>query len=106
MTATSVPAELPSAYRPLAGTYDEMVHEDGRLRDHWNGLGRALFEFGFTEINDRHRQIQQLLDDDGVTYNSGSDLSDRTQRWDLDPIPVLVPSSEWAGIETRRDTEG
>ena len=99
MTATSVPTELLSAYRPLPGTYDEMVGGDGRIRDHWAGLGRTLDEFGFDEINDRYRQVQRLLDDDGVTYNVQATPAGRTQRWDLDPLPVLLPSTEWAEIE-------
>ncbi len=96
MTATT---ELLSAYRPLSGTYDEMVGGDGRIRDHWAGLGRALDEFGFEEINERRRQVQQLLDDDGVTYNAAGARAGPARRWDLDPLPVLLSSTEWAGIE-------
>ncbi len=99
MTATSEPAELLSAYRPLSGSYDEMVGGDGRIRDHWAGLGRTLDEFGLDEINDRRRQVQRLLDDDGVTYNVRARPGGRAQRWDLDPVPVLLSSNEWAGIE-------
>jgi len=99
VTATSVPTELLSAYRPLPGTYDEMVGSDGRIRDHWAGLGRTLDEFGFEEISDRRRQVQRLLDDDGVTYNVRPGPAGPTQRWDLDPVPVLLSSSEWADIE-------
>jgi uncharacterized circularly permuted ATP-grasp superfamily protein/uncharacterized alpha-E superfamily protein len=99
VTATTVPVELFSAYRPLSGTYDEMVGGDGRIRDHWAGLGRTLDEFGFEELNDRRRQVQQLLDDDGVTYNAQGNPAGRAQRWDLDPLPVLLSSNEWAGIE-------
>ena len=99
MPATTVPAELLSAYRPLAGSYDEMVGGDGRIRDHWAGLGRTLDEFSFEEFNDRRRQVQQLLDDDGVTYNAVGTPAGRAQRWDLDPVPVLLSSQEWADIE-------
>ena len=99
MTATSVPTELLSAYRPLSDTYDEMVGGDGNIRDHWAGLGRTLDEFGFEEINDRRRQVQRLLDDDGVTYNVQASPGGQTQRWDLDPVPVLLSSNEWAEIE-------
>jgi uncharacterized circularly permuted ATP-grasp superfamily protein/uncharacterized alpha-E superfamily protein len=99
VTATSVPPRLLSAYRPLSGSYDEMVGEDGRIRDHWSGLGRTLDEFGFEELNDRRRHLQRLLDDDGVTYNVAAGPAGRPQRWDLDPVPVLLSSDEWAGIE-------
>ena len=99
MTAPGVPAELLGAYRPLSGTYDEMVSGDGRIRDHWAGFGRTLDEFGFTEIDHRRRQVQQLLDDDGVTYNTQGIPSGGSQRWGLDPIPVLLSSDEWAAIE-------
>ena len=99
MTATSVPAGLFSAYRPLPGTYDEMMGSNGRIRDHWAALGRTFDEFGLEEINGRRQQVQQLLDDDGVTYNAEGTPSGRARRWDLDPVPVLVSSREWARIE-------
>jgi uncharacterized circularly permuted ATP-grasp superfamily protein len=43
--------------------------------------------------------VQRLLDDDGVTYNVRAGPAGRAQRWDLDPVPVLLSSNEWAGIE-------
>jgi uncharacterized circularly permuted ATP-grasp superfamily protein/uncharacterized alpha-E superfamily protein len=99
VTATGVPTRLLSDYRPLSGSYDEMVGGDGRIRDHWAGLGRTLDEFGFEELNDRRGQVQRLLDDDGVSYNVQSGPAGRPQRWHLDPLPVLLSSEEWAGIE-------
>jgi uncharacterized circularly permuted ATP-grasp superfamily protein/uncharacterized alpha-E superfamily protein len=95
----SVSPELVNAYRPLSGTYDEMVGGDGQVREHWAGFGRTLDEFGLEELSHRRRQVQRLLDDDGVTYNVQASPAGRSQPWKLDPLPVLLSSQEWAGIE-------
>jgi uncharacterized circularly permuted ATP-grasp superfamily protein/uncharacterized alpha-E superfamily protein len=100
VTATSVPSQLLlGGYRPLSGSYDEMIDSDGRIRDHWAGLGRTLDELGFDELNDRRRQVERLLDDDGVTYTVQAEPAGHPQRWSLDPVPVLLSSAEWAAIE-------
>ena len=92
-------ADLLAAYRPLAGSYDEMVGADGHLRDHWAPVGRALDDLDVDELARRRREVIRLLDDDGVTYNVYGTHGGRGQRWALDPLPLLVSKEEWAGID-------
>ncbi|HEV8296753.1 MAG TPA: circularly permuted type 2 ATP-grasp protein [Acidimicrobiales bacterium] len=94
-----VPAELLAAYRPAAGAYDEMVDTAGAVRPHWEHVGRALDELGLDELVRRRREVAKLLDDDGVTYNAQTSQLRTGDRWDLDPVPVLLSSEEWADIE-------
>ena len=100
---TTFPTADPLAgYRPLDHGHDEMMDGGGSIRDHWSGLIDAYRTLGAGELTRRHGEIQRLLEQDGVTYNVGSDESDdgRPDRpWTLDPIPFVLSNEEWSGIE-------
>ncbi len=99
MTAT-VPMDVVSGYRPPAGAFDAMVDADGRVREHWERVGQVLDGLGLAELQRRRAEAARLLDDDGVTYNVYGRHREVAPRWALDPVPVLVTSEEWAGIES------
>jgi uncharacterized circularly permuted ATP-grasp superfamily protein/uncharacterized alpha-E superfamily protein len=96
---TSPPEPLLSTYRPVPDSFDEMVSEDGQVRDHWTHLSSVLDGLGLAELNRRRTEAANLLEDDGVSYNVYGD-GGRAQPWALDPVPVVLTSAEWAGIET------
>jgi uncharacterized circularly permuted ATP-grasp superfamily protein len=104
MTISS-PPDLLASYRPAPGAYDEMLTADGRIREHWTHAGRVIADLGLDELLDRRSEACRLLDDDGVTYNVyGHDdptfaTAPAAAPWGLDPVPVLLASDEWAGIE-------
>ena len=105
MTISSMP-DLLSSYQPVPGVYDEMLAADGVLREHWAHAARVIDGLGLAELLERRAKTRRLLDDDGVTYNvhgTGDALTTSTRTsataWSLDPVPVLLASDEWAGIE-------
>jgi uncharacterized circularly permuted ATP-grasp superfamily protein/uncharacterized alpha-E superfamily protein len=92
--------DLLSGYRPPGNTFDEMVGSDGRVRPHWAHVSQVLDGLGMPELWRRQAEAANLLDDDGVTYNGYGPTETATQRWALDPLPVLLTSKEWASIES------
>jgi uncharacterized circularly permuted ATP-grasp superfamily protein/uncharacterized alpha-E superfamily protein len=104
MTISST-TELLASYRPEPGVYDEMLTAGGEVREHWEHAGRVIEGLGLEELLERRSKARRLLDDDGVTYNIyGSDDASFSSPspaapWALDPVPVLLASEEWAGIE-------
>ena len=91
--------DLLASYRPRPAVYDEMLTDEGRVREHWAHAGQVIDQLGLDELRLRHHETRRLLDDDAVTYNVyGADGSTPTP-WALDPLPVLVSSQEWASIE-------
>jgi uncharacterized circularly permuted ATP-grasp superfamily protein/uncharacterized alpha-E superfamily protein len=104
MTISS-PPDLLASYRPVPGAYDEMLTADGGIRDHWTHAGRVIDHLGLDELLARRSEACRLLDDDGVTYNvyghddPASAPEPAAAPWGLDPVPVLLASDEWAGIE-------
>ncbi|OAN44847.1 hypothetical protein A6A04_08040 [Paramagnetospirillum marisnigri] len=96
---------LQSVYRPLPGTYDEVLGEDGEIRPHWRQFTEGLMRFEPEEMRRRWDMGQRLLRDNGVTYNVYGDPEGLDRPWRLDPLPVVLSQDEWhmiaAGIEQR-----
>ncbi|MDQ1488714.1 MAG: hypothetical protein QOJ23_1228, partial [Actinomycetota bacterium] len=97
--ATGAGTDMVAGYRPPVAGYDEMVDRTGALRPHWGHVGHVLEGLGVEELARRRAEAARLLDDDGVTYNIYG-AARPTSRWSLDPVPVLLTSAEWAGIES------
>ena len=92
--------DLVAGYRPPVAGYDEMVDRTGTLRPHWAHVGQVLDGLGVDELGRRRAEAARLLDDDGVTYNIYREPTRPTSRWSLDPVPVVLTSAEWSGIES------
>jgi uncharacterized circularly permuted ATP-grasp superfamily protein/uncharacterized alpha-E superfamily protein len=97
--STTVPPAPPD-YRPLAGSYDEMVDATGTPREHWTYLSGAFAQLGVPELLRRRDEAARLIDQDGVVYNAYGDSRRPGQSWLLDPVPTVLSSLEWEAIET------
>lgn len=77
--------------------WDEMVTGDGHVRAHWQGFissGASDAE----SMEDRWDAGRRLLFQNGVTYHAYADPQGVERPWPLDPIPLLLPHSEWQMI--------
>ncbi|MDY3562933.1 circularly permuted type 2 ATP-grasp protein [Gemmata sp. JC673] len=83
-------------FRPGAepSGYYEAVDEAGEPRPHWAAFDDALRELGRDELAGRWREAKQLIRENGVTYNVYGDPHGIARPWQLDPIPLLVPTHE------------
>lgn len=91
--------DLLDAYRPVDGTFDELL--DGtRARSHWAPVTRAVQRLGPAELDERVLEARRLLVDDGVTYNATIGARSTPRQWMLDPLPVVIAADEWATIES------
>lgn len=92
-------------YQPVPGVYDEMFAPDGRMRSQWHQFAGLLDALGPRELSRRWEQARRLIHEDGVTYNVHGDPHGRDRRWELDALPLLMPSDEWtvlsAGLAQR-----
>ena len=86
-------------YAPMVDGRDELLDADGRVRDHWAELTEAYESLGVPEMARRRREIELLLEQDGVTYNVPTAHGRPQHAWTLDPIPFVVPGDEWTAIE-------
>jgi uncharacterized circularly permuted ATP-grasp superfamily protein/uncharacterized alpha-E superfamily protein len=80
------------------GHYNEAFSAQGIPRSHWEYLLHSFESLGEQGLQDRVRKASRILRDDGATYN----LSDRlpgVRPWEIDPVPMVFSSAEWADIE-------
>ncbi|MFV3073082.1 circularly permuted type 2 ATP-grasp protein [Niveispirillum fermenti] len=80
-----------------AEPWDEMVTGDGQVRAHW----QSFISSGASDsasMEERWDAGRRLLFQNGVTYHAYADPQGVERPWPLDPIPLLLPQSEWLMI--------
>src|SRR5262245_26617002 len=92
-------SSLWDGYSALGDSYDELTAPDGGIRDHWRPFVEALETLGGDEIKRRWEESQDLIRQNGVTYNVYGDPRGLDRPWQLDPVPLLISQSEWRGLE-------
>ncbi len=85
-------------YAPPAAGRDEFVAGDGSIRSHWARLAGSYRDMGMDELLRRRDEIALLLEQDGVTYNVATADGRPHRPWELDPIPLVISSDEWATL--------
>ncbi|MFT6386937.1 MAG: putative circularly permuted ATP-grasp superfamily protein [Cellvibrionaceae bacterium] len=88
--------ELAEGYRAITGTYDEALGQTGQIKEHWAYLLNSLSSLGTENLTQRQVKTQRILRDDGATYKP---YTDQERTWELDPVPLLLDSHTWQGIE-------
>ena len=95
----------PDSPRSLAGNYpanpsiaDEMIAADGSLRPHWRQFVSMLDLLGAEELQRSRDHARRLMRENGVTHTVYGDPGGWNQPWNLDLIPLLIPSHEWAHL--------
>ena len=75
---------------------DEMV--DGRrgVRPHWRTMLSVLTSLGHDALAERAQRLDRIAAEEGVTSLLPGAAPDA---WRLDPIPLPLPSAEFAGLE-------
>ncbi|MET0922493.1 MAG: circularly permuted type 2 ATP-grasp protein [Xanthobacteraceae bacterium] len=90
---------LLSGYKPLPGTFDEMMDRDGRVRAHWQPLLTLLAALGEKEIHRRFAAADRHLRDSGVFYRVYEDPSGAERPWPLSHVPLLIEPAQWQTLK-------
>ncbi len=86
---------LVEAYRSQPRrAFDEMLGPDGLVRPTWQPLAQALDLLGGPGLASTSANVARLLDGDGVVYRTLE--AEEPQRWELDPVPLLIGGDEWS----------
>ena len=91
--------QLLAGYRPLPGTIDEMMDEQGRPRAHWRPLLAMLGALGPEEITRRFAAADRYLHDSGVFYRVYEDPAGAERPWPLSHVPLLIDHGEWTALK-------
>jgi uncharacterized circularly permuted ATP-grasp superfamily protein/uncharacterized alpha-E superfamily protein len=87
------------AYASDPGRFDELLDDDGTVREHWRPLIDRLVADGPEAARRGVELARRLIVENGVTYNVYADPQGRDRPWALDPLPFLIPGAEWRRIE-------
>ena len=87
-------------YRPLPGVPDELVDASGAMRPAWARLIRHMSALTAAEVADAFARGERHLADSGVFFRKYGDQSGAGRDWPFSPVPVILPDTEWRGIET------
>ncbi len=77
---------------------DDMLAADGQLLPHWRDVLDSLN--GLEDIAARQQKALRILRDDGATYNIYGDSTGQSTTWNLDLVPNIIASDEWADVES------
>ncbi|MGZ5018144.1 MAG: circularly permuted type 2 ATP-grasp protein [Methylobacter sp.] len=86
-------------YATKLGVYDEMVAKEHKVLPYWKRFMDSINTLGSEQLEQRRREAQRLLRENGVTYNVYGDAEKLIRPWRLDPIPLLISSEDWVLIE-------
>ena len=95
-------AMFPAAGSPVQRRYDELTGTDGTLLPGWAEIASAMDSIGPDGLSGLTGLVERLLEDDGVTYtpvSAGQKVTAQPQRWELDPVPLLIDASDWSRLE-------
>ncbi|MFC4363368.1 circularly permuted type 2 ATP-grasp protein [Simiduia curdlanivorans] len=87
-------------YGPVSGVADQVFSADGKFKPEWDYLLTSLSDLGPAALAARQEKAQRILRDDGATYNIYGDAAGSSSHWELDIIPSVIGSADWAQIES------
>lgn len=92
-------------YTRDASRFDELLAADGMVRPHWQALVDHLQTVGPEATRRGVELARRLIVENGITYNVYADPQGRDRPWQLDTLPLILPSKEWqviaAGVAQR-----
>lgn len=86
-------------YGPHPGLLDEARAADGSLKPGWDYLLSSIGDLGPEVMRKREQKARRILRDDGATYNIYGKPGSPSTSWELDPVPYVISSDDWASIE-------
>lgn len=86
-------------YSAPAGLLDEVHAADGSVKPQWQYLLNSFRDLGPQVLDERENKIRRILRDDGATYNLHGPDSGVANAWELDAVPNIIGSEDWAQIE-------
>ncbi len=77
---------------------DELLGADRAPREHQQALADSIASLGLAGLLAARTEARRLVEDDGVTYGLARP-GRRGRSWVIDPLPLVLKSSEWAALD-------
>jgi len=99
LSTTAIPSFSISDYVASPARYDECKSPDGQIRPHWQNIADYYQSLGPQGIRERAATIEQLVHENGTTFNVDSDEGRSIRPWRLSSIPLVLDSPSWTRLE-------
>ncbi|GHG39190.1 hypothetical protein CBQ26_03375 [Deinococcus indicus] len=86
-------------YDPGSRFFDEMFTADGQVRPHYEGVRAYLERLGVPEFERRRHLLDAAFRNQGITFTVYGDAQGTERTFPFDPVPRVIPASEWAHVE-------
>lgn len=80
--------------------YDEMTAAEGAVRPHYAALAQRLAALGGADLAERQRTLERFFLLQGITFTVYGAESSTERIIPTDLLPRIIPSDEWARIES------
>ena len=87
-------------YTPYPGVYDEMLDQNGHVRQHWETFIRAVNSMGCDELEKNHQEMIRLQRENGIAYNIHGDPQGIHRDYVTDIIPLIFCGEDWKAVES------
>jgi len=89
----------PLDYRGRGDLLDEACNADGSIKPQWAYVLNGLRDMGPEALRERELKARRILRDDGATFDIYNTDGKSSSSWELDPVPHIIDSEDWATIE-------
>jgi uncharacterized circularly permuted ATP-grasp superfamily protein/uncharacterized alpha-E superfamily protein len=89
----------PLNYRGHGDLLEEACNADGSIKPQWAYVLGGLRDMGPDTLRERELKARRILRDEGATYDIYSTDGESSSSWELDPVPNVIGSEDWANIE-------
>src|SRR5690606_22662962 len=86
-------------YHAASDRWDEMFADSQLPRSHWQPFHHLLTDTSNRELDQRITSAERQIHDSGVTYNVYNDPEGLDRQWELDVLPLVLPTAEWEALE-------
>lgn len=94
-----MPRQLLAAYPPPGPHFDEMLEAPFKPRAHWQRMFDHLARTPAARMRNTLQSVERQIYENGITYNVYADPKGAERPWELDVLPFILATEEWAGIE-------
>ncbi|SIS46430.1 circularly permuted type 2 ATP-grasp protein [Salimicrobium salexigens] len=80
--------------------FDEMMNSDATPKPHYDWFYKLVERFSARELDEKHETAQLSFLRQGITFTVYNNEGQTERTMPFDFIPIIIPESEWAMIET------
>lgn len=92
-------------YSPPTSVFDELRNRGNEIRQHWRAFKTAFEQEDAAELRRKLGHANDLIRDNGLTYNAFKDSHGGERPWKIDLLPFILADDQWKllaqGIEQR-----